>query len=195
MLFVMAVNSEIHYKVITDDMGDSDLIKQIENNDYSKVYDESIYDLFEEIFDLPYKDDDPFFNFNDAYWCGYVYTSIFYKYQKPFSYIFSVLPLKNLMDKYAVYHEMDISQIFELFEELETKETVFARLLKEKKLSMAFLSKETGISINTLKKYKESNHNLYNGKFSILKKIADRLLINDHLFLEKIDIDENLVGI
>ena len=41
-LFVMAVNSKIHLKVITKDFEDSVLIKQIENNDYTKIYDESI---------------------------------------------------------------------------------------------------------------------------------------------------------
>ena len=99
------------------------------------------------------------------------------------------------MDKYPVYHEMDLGQIYEVFEESENKETVFGRLLNEKKISMAFLSRQTGISVNTLKKYKESNDNLYNGKFAILKKIMDKLMVNDHLFLEKIDIDENMVKV
>ena len=194
-LFVMAVNSKIHLKVITKDFEDSVLIRQIENNDYTKIYDESIYDLYEEIFGFPYREENPFLNFNDAYWCGYVYANIFYRYQKPFSYIFSVLPLEFLMDKYPVYHEMDLGQIYEVFEESENKETVFGRLLKEKKISMAFLSRQTVISVNTLKKYKESNDNLYNGKFAILKKITDKLMVNDHLFLEKIDIDENMVKV
>ena len=192
-LFVMAVNTKIHLKVITRRLENSELIKQIENNNYNKIFDEDCNNLFKEIFGYEYADVSPFMDFNEAYWCGYIYVSIFYKFQKPFSYIFKILPLDVLMNKYSVYHEMDIDQMYDFFLDKEKEETILSRILKERKMSLSALSKKTGISINTLKKYKYDNNNLYNGKFSIIKKIADYLQINDHVFLEHINIEPELI--
>lgn len=185
-IFVLAVDSFIHPQVITDILSKSSLVKDMELGNYSELTNNSPLQLFKYYFNTPVFEDNSLYDFNDAYWCGYIYMNIFYKYNKPFSYIFLKLPLSKLLDMYHVYHEMDITSVYEVFEELMLKDTILSLLLIKHSYKLSELSSLTDISINVLKKYKNSDINLYAGSFKNIHRIATVLNEPDNLFLENI---------
>ena len=190
-VLVLALAAKIHLSVVTEILGSSLLCEEIEKDDYTKIITETPYEIFRELYAshnyyIAEVRDNSFMNYNDAYWCGYIYVNLFYKYRKPFLYIFLTLPLDKLLDMYNVYHEMDISAVFEVFEELSKETTLLDRMLKYRKMSAAELARVTGISINTIKYYRKSDDNLYKGSFSNIKRISDALRFNDRVFIEKV---------
>lgn len=185
-IFVLAVDSFIHPQVITDILSKSSLVKDMELGNYSELTNNSPLQLFKYYFNTPVFEDNSLYDFNDAYWCGYIYMNIFYKYNKPFSYIFLKLPLSKLLDMYHVYHEMDITSVYEVFEELMLKDTILSLLLIKHSYKLSELSSLTDISINVLKKYKNSDINLYAGSFKNIHRIAIVLNEPDNLFLENV---------
>ena len=86
-IIVLAINKKIHFEVITDKLSSSSFLKEIENDDHSLIMNYSVEELFELIFSLK-ANTVSLMNYNDAYWCGYVYSNIFYKTNKTFPYIF-----------------------------------------------------------------------------------------------------------
>ena len=140
-------------------------------------------EMYTFIFGLEAKDNS-FAKYNDAYWCGYVYAEIFYNSGRSFPYIFLMLPLDDLINKYDVYHEMDISQLIDYFQKCEMKETILTRLIKKRKITTAELSKLSGVPLNTLNYYKKSNEYIYKANFSVIKRIAMVLDVDDRIFLK-----------
>lgn len=180
----IAVKRKIVFQVITQKLSDSDLLKEIENGDYFLILNYTPEELFSKIFDMDPVVETSYFKYDDAYWCGYIYANIFYRYDKNFPYIFLILPLEELLDMYPLYHEMDISSLFNYYDELEKKETLLSRLLKYRQIKATKLSILTGISFETIKYYKKNNQNIYNANFNTIKKIAIVLNIDDRIFLE-----------
>lgn len=183
-LFKLAVSSRIHFEAITTALERSSFIRELEDGEYSRIYEQTSYDSFYEIFHLLNMSEDSPFIYNDAYWCGYVYMNIFYEFSKSFSYIFLYLPLEELMSLYSVYHEMDISQIYDYFRKQIEGESILSKLLKKKKISAVSLAEKTGISENTINYYKKSNKNIYKASFQNVYKIAKALDVPETLFLE-----------
>ena len=182
-LLDLAVSNKVHFQVITDVLAKSSLLKNIENNNFYELENNDVTSLYNHYFGYTYFED-KINNFNDAYWCGQIYVNLFYKYNKSFSYIFLKLPLAQLLDMYSVYHEMDISSIYEVFEKQEKENTILDLLLKKHSMKSTELAKMTKIKINTLKAYKLSDINLYKGSFSNIHRIAMVLDEPDNLFLE-----------
>ena len=184
-IFYLAIKHKFHFSAITNKLSNSTFLRRIEYGDYSMLMDYTPEELFTSIFNFE-TDELSLMKYNDAYWCGYVYANIFYEFNKPFSYIFLTLPLKELIDKYPVYHEMDITAIFELFEEKEKEETILSRLLSLRKMKMTTLSKLTNIPVATIKHYKKSNENIFKANFITVKKIALALEVDDGVFLNSL---------
>jgi len=183
-IFVLAIDSKLHPMVITNTLSNSPLLKDIELNNYSELSNNSPAILFSHYFNIPVYDDISLFNYNNAYWCGSIYMSLFYKYRKPFSYIFLKLPLSKLLDMYPVYHEMDISGVYEIFESAMDNNSILTLLLEKHSMKLNELSNVTNVSINVLKKYKNNDSYIYKGSFNNLHRIALALNEPDNLFLE-----------
>ena len=186
-IFSLCVETKIHFDVITDAIAKSTFIKNIESGDYSYINNKTYYEIFIEIFDKEYTTNNNYMNYNDAYWCGYAYSKLFYKYRKSFSYIFLKISLENMMNMYKTYHEMDISQLYEKFEIEMGKDSVLRLLLKKHSMSGAELSRRTGLSIGTINNLKKDDRNLYNATFNTVYSIALVLDEPGNMFLEKIN--------
>ena len=182
----LAIEARIHLEIITDSISKSSLVKCLEKNEYSIIYSKTYYETFLDIFDVDYINDNTFMKYDGGYWCGYVYMNIFYKYKKPLSYIFLKLPLSKLLDMYGIYHEMDISQVYEIFEKEAESDTIMGLLLKKHSISIKNLALKTTVSSRTISYYKNSDNNLYKGSFENVAKISNYLDEPSSLFLETI---------
>lgn len=184
----LAIETRIHLEVITDSISKSTLVKSIERNDYSLFYSKTYYEIFLDIFGASFVSDNSYMKYDEGYWCGYVYMNLFYKYKKPLSYIFLKMPLSKLLDMYKIYHEMDISQVYEIYEKEIEKESIISLLLKKHSISLENLSKKTGVSSRTISYYKNSDANLYNGSFDNLTRISIYLDEPSSLFINNISL-------
>lgn len=183
----LAIEARIHLEIITDSISKSSLVKSLEKNEYSIFYRKTYYEIFLDIFDVSYINDNTFMKYDGGYWCGYVYMNIFYKYKKPLSYIFLKLPLSKLLDMYEVYHEMDISQVYEIFEKEVENDTIIGLLLKKHSISVKNLALKTTVPARTISYYKNSDDNLYKGSFENIAKISNYLDEPSNLFIKNID--------
>ena len=94
-----------------------------------------------------------------------------------------MLPLEELIEKYNVYHEMDISAIFELFMEKEKEESILSKILKNRMMKTTKLASITGIPLASINYYKKDNQNIYKANYTTVKKIASALNVEDRIFL------------
>ena len=131
----LAVYKKVNLEVITNRLENSEFLKEIENNNYSMIMNYTAEELFSMIYEIKDNDVNSYLNYDDAYWCGYVYANIYYEFNDTFPFIFLMMPLKDLLDKYNVYHEMDISAIYEVFVERSSEKTLLAKVLEKKKMN------------------------------------------------------------
>ena len=185
-LFVVAIQNDTNLTAFTRGLAASDFVKKIEANKYDDYFNKSITEIFESITTSYIKEDDSFGIYNDAYWSGIAYFYLYEKTHKPFSYLFLKLPLELLLDLYPVYHEMDLSSLYEHFQKLEQERTILRALCQDYHSSLTKINKATLININTLSKYNASDEALYNASFQNIIKIANYFDVPISLFAEKI---------
>lgn len=186
--FVIAIHNKMHPAAFTDYLINSKYVMEIEKGNLIEISDISVEEGYHSIVGNNIAKDDSFGIYNDAYWCGYCYFELFLMLRKPFSYLFLKLPLAEMLDLYNVYHEMDISQLVDYFHDKEKEETILRLLCKRYRCSINKLSKATGISINTLNKYRSSDQSLYNASFQNIYKISTFFKTPISLFVEELHI-------
>ncbi len=183
-LFVLAVSRKMNMTSFTNLLMKSDFISSIEKGYYVEVVNKRIEKLFYEISYSYISEDDSYGVYNDAYWCGSAYFSLYLKLHKSFSYLFLKLPFKDLMDLYPIYHEMDVTSLEELFIKKEKEKTIIRLLCEMKGCSLSKLSESTGININTLSKYNANDENLYKGSFQNVVKLVNYFDVPINLFVK-----------
>lgn len=187
-LFSMAIFQRINLDVITDTIGKSDLIHDIEKNKYDIIINNTPKDIFMHLFPFSFMLEEYVLTYDEGYWCGTVYMNLFYHFKKPFSYIFLKLHLSRLLEMYDVYHEMDIGQIYVEFEKIEKEYTIIELLLKKKMISMSELSRVSKVPLRTLNHYKKSDSNIYNGSYENIQRIVVALEVPNNLFIDSVPI-------
>lgn len=186
--FVIAIHNKMHPAAFTDYLINSKYVMEIEKGNLFEISDISVEEGYHSIVGNNIAKDDSFGIYNDAYWCGHCYFELFLTLHKPFSYLFLKLPLAEMLDLYKVYHEMDISQLEEYFHDREKEETILRLLCKRHRCSINKLSKATGISVNTLNKYRSSDKSIYNASFQNIYRISKYLDTPISLFVEELQL-------
>ncbi|MCQ3035329.1 MAG: hypothetical protein MJ248_03840 [Bacilli bacterium] len=120
-------------------------------------------------------------------WLGDIYTKLFFTFNKSFSFLFLYLPIKKAIELFSVYHEMDNSQLIDLFEKMVKAKTVISLLLEREQLTIGELSSLTGVNYNTIVSYTRDNEFIYNAKLDSIYKISQVLDVNINLFVRKIN--------
>lgn len=183
-LFVLAVINKMNFSSFTTMLSKSEFVSQIEKKKYSSIFNKTVHVLFYEITGFMLFDDNSYGIYNDAYWCGQNYFDLHIKTKKSFAYLFLKLPFKHMMDIYIIYHEMDFSSLVEYFYKKCEEKTIIRLLCEENHKSLNDISKDTGIALSTLKKYNESDENLYKGSFQTISKIIAFFDVSPSLFVE-----------
>ncbi|MCQ2742377.1 MAG: helix-turn-helix transcriptional regulator [Bacilli bacterium] len=121
---------------------------------------------------------------NASYWASEFYFNILLKEGKSLSFAFEYVPIEEALSMFALFHEMDIEQALMRFRDKVAKTPILSLLLRKRKISMAKLSKETGISYPAIVKYCKSR-DLSAYSFANIMKIALYLNVDPSLFLAR----------
>lgn len=184
-LFVLAVHQSMNLFAFTYLLSKSNYVAKLEEGDIDAI---SNWPIEKAYFDATKETvkDDSYGIYNDAYWSGYSYFELFLKTHKPFSYLFLKLPLEKMLDIYEIFHEMDFTSLLEYFKKRETENTILGVLCKNKKCSLTKLKEATGISVNTLSKYRSSDEILYKASFQNIYKLARYFEVPISLFVDSL---------
>ena len=189
-LISLAVRARINLAVITSVIETSTMAEELQSGRWSRLVNSTAEELFFELFGQTCADMalsfSEYVDYDDAYWCGWAYMQLLFEARVPMPYLFLVLPLGNMLDLYPVYHEMDITQLVDLFEAERSQETIMRRLLKRKKMKAPALSEKSGVSINTINAYRKSDESLYAASFQNAFRLARALDVPPELFLKQL---------
>lgn len=152
--------------------------------EYSEI--KSLCDLFNDITNIHITKDESFGIYDDAYWCGKAYCFINEKTKKPLNYILLKMPFDKLINYYHLYHEMDYSQILDVFLEESRKHSILSLLCDIKGYSLPHISKISGISLSTLKKYSSDDKYLYKASFNKIYSLLNVFDVDPSIFADKI---------
>lgn len=186
-VFHYGLKNKYSYGAIEENICKSELVKELENNiKHPRIYELNTKDYIKSIYNIDVEDDE----LNDmdsiSFWLGEAYIRLFYHFNKSFEYIFSYLPIEEMIGVYPVYHEMDFSQLFEFFELKTKKKSILSVLLKKRGYSKGELSVLTGISVNTIKYYCKDEKNMYDASFENVTDISHVLSVDPNIFKKKI---------
>lgn len=109
------------------------------------------------------------------YWAGWALASYQWYYSRRFKDIFERIPLKEIINMYYVYHEMDISHFIEDMEErYKAFKSVsnLKRIRESRGLSQAELSKQSGVNIRNIQMYEQRSNNIDKAQAQILYKLS-----------------------
>ena len=183
-LFVIAKQKQTNLAFFSFAISNSDLVKKLEKDDYDEYFNKSLEEIFFDITNNYSISDNSFGVYDDAYWCGASCFELFLVTKKPISYILLKLSFEKMMDLYPIFHEMPFSSLVEHFHQIEKEKTILRLLCETRRCSIKKLSLSTGISANTLAKYKKSDEALYKGSFQNIMRISRFFETPTNLFLE-----------
>ena len=184
-LFSLAGHYQIKKDLFTRAIENHSFINDIEKGDYRHAYEYSPIEVINESLSSCFEDVQGS-EVNDYYWVGKCYFYIQSETHKSFSYIFLKLPFEELYELFYPYHESDISHILDMFLEKEKEHTIIELLCKRRKISSQYLSKETGIPVSTIRKYRQKDEYLFKASFSNIYLLTQFFSVPETLFLETV---------
>ncbi len=178
------INKQYSFKVIEENIVHSSFICDLEDNKYdlSKTIEDIIKETYKvdsiEDYDISFK----------SLFLAESYINLFFSLNKSFEYIFLYIPLKDLYDKYHIYHEMDFSNLKNDIDILINKTSLLSKLSKYRNIKLKDISKLTGINENTIDLYTRGDEHLYKTSFMNIFKLAKLFNVKLNLFASKLDV-------
>lgn len=116
---------------------------------------------------------DPSLNYVDEYyWAGLSVMSLMMNLAIPLKRILVLMPLKEVVGAYEVFHEMHPQRFLDHYAEKENERSLLKRLRKDKDLSISDIGRLTGIKTSALGFYDRSNAALFGASFPNLAKLS-----------------------
>lgn len=151
-LFAKAIGLNFSFSFIERKIAYSDVFSELEKsnvtliafNDNERIYD-SIFGNSDN--DLLMEDDSIYS------WLGFVYIHLFLKFKVTFEMLFIALPIEKALKLYKLYHEMDITQMYVLFENAATP-TSLSCIMDNKKVSVRQLAEKANVPFTTVRSLK-----------------------------------------
>lgn len=166
---------------INEKIIESPFFNFFEENDVTRFLNMSSEDICYELFKARFIEDDDDI-VDPVYWAGLQYMNIFLNFQLPLKTIFLLCPLNEMVEHFDVYHEMNDIEVYKLFESKYFKQSILAKLRKERDYSVRQLSDITGISQATLRYYELNNFNLYSASHETIINISATLNVSTIFF-------------
>ena len=157
---------------INDTLIQSSFFDCFEKNDLRDFMTLSFENITKEVFkkEVVY---DYSLNYIDAYyWAGLTIMSIMMNLEVPMKRVLTIMPLKEIVGAYEIYHEMHIEQFLHHYLELENERSLLKILRSKAGLSIAKISYLTGIKTSLLSFLDYSNAALFGTSFSNLTKLS-----------------------
>lgn len=121
----------------------------------------------------------------EIYWAGLQYMNLFLNYRIPLRTLFILCPLKEMVDKFTIYHEMnEIELCKDFMKDNYVNRSILKYFRNSKHLSVRELSVLSGVAEPTIKYLEDNNNNFYNATNKTLDSIC-RILNIDSTFLKR----------
>lgn len=164
------------------------MINELEKSNITLIAFSSFEKNYHEIFGS--KDNTYEFNEYDIFgWIGYAYIHLFLFLEITFEALFSILPIKEMMNLYNLYHEMDINRLLEHAKEV-MEYSLLDVIMKKNKLSNKELSLKTNISISTINALRYGNRDIAKLEASKLLSLAHYLNVKIETLLPNINLEK-----
>ena len=111
--------------------------------------------------------------YNQCIWAAEAYLRIQNECRLSFEAIFLYIPINKMYDYFPLYHEMDFSHIINEFISLYKKKSVFSLLLEKYNFTLNNVSKDIGISYETLYSLKQRRRDIKKISVEMGKAISD----------------------
>ena len=165
----------------------SKVISELEKSNITLIAFSSFEKTYSETF--PLHDNDFSFDVYNAFgWSGYVYMHLFLKMKITFEALFYLIPIKDMLDLYHLYHEMSISQLDEYVSN-QMKYTMLDIVMKRNDISTKDLAGITGLSISTISALRYNKRDIAKLEASKLLKISTALNVKMETLLPSIYIE------
>ena len=110
------------------------------------------------------------------YWVGWMLTHYQWHSGRTFQSILDTVPYEELIGLYGTLHEADIQKSYDVLDAHFTKsESKLKIARKHRGLTQEALSKESGVSLNTIRAYERKSKDLNKAQFDIVMKLANAL--------------------
>ena len=144
---------------------------ELESSNVTRIAFSSMEKTYSDIF--PLNSNNYELNVYDIYgWVGYTYMNLFLSLEMTFEMLFYLIPIKEMLKLYPIYHEMDDRHMLDYAKE-KLKHSQLDVLMKRKEYSNKTLSIKTSLPISTINALRYGNRD-------ISKLEADKLLLIAH---------------
>ena len=129
------------------------------------------------------------------YWTGWALAYYQWYSGVDFSVIASEVSINDICMMYSKYHEMDISHFIERMNELRMQFRCMTYLKKMRQnagLSQRELANQTGIPINTIQQYEQSQKNINKAQAEYIIRLSRALACRPEDLLENSYLDNNI---
>ena len=128
-------------------------------------------------------------------WVSEAYLRIQGETGYTFEYIFLYIPIKEMYEKFPIYHEMDFTHIISYFYELVIKKSPLEILCERYGYSLKYVSEQTKIPYRTLISLSRRERDIKNTSVTTVLKLAKFLNVRIETLSEYkiIDLDEQRV--
>lgn len=115
------------------------------------------------------------FDRSPEYWSGYILCYVQWATNRPFSDLFAVIPLTELLRLYPTLHEADISKTLSVYKSRLFPETPLKTWRTKRGLSQSELAKISGIPIRTIRAYEQREADIDHAQYNTLAALAQAL--------------------
>ena len=183
-----SINDGYSFSSIEKEIADSKMIKEFERSNITTIAFSSAEKLYSDIF--PDSVNTGFkLNIYDVYgWAGLSYIHLFIEMQITFETLFIVLPIKEMINLYPLYHEMSFSQLLNHAKEL-IPYSYLDNIMKKRELSTNELSQKTGIPFSTINQLRYGKRDIGKLESNKLLTLSKFLNVKPESLLNSIQLD------
>ncbi len=154
----------------------SRMVDELENSNVTTIAFSSAKLIYFELF--PLHENGGYQNnpYDEYGWISFAYIHLFLKYQITFEMLFTIIPIKDCLSLYKIYHEMDITHLYKAFEK-RVKYSYLDNLIKKRKMSSKELSYKSGLSYATIRALRYSRRDINKIELNNALKLSNALNI------------------
>lgn len=183
-IFTYGLNKSYSFKAIEEKVVATHFIDRLENNEYDieskieEIVEETFNIILNETIDISFK----------GLFIAESYFKLFLFFNRSFEYLFLYWPLEELVNKYSLYHEMDFSNLRKDFDLKRQQTTLLKKLCLERNIKLSEISKLTGLNINTLKRYNESDKYLNAASYEAIHRLSSLFKVKENIFSANLNV-------
>lgn len=160
----------------------SDFFDCFENNNDNVFLQAGIEDIVVKVFNKNIYIDYNKPLISEYYWAGQSYIQIMLNNDVPLKRILLFLPLKEMINLFPVYHEINPLKLCQRYKKIEESNNLLKILMDREKYSIRKLSYLCGIKDVTLISYLQDNKKMFNASYKNIVTISNQFSISMHIF-------------